>query len=63
MLTCWRKGSSVLAGQLKDIGQAQHRIQGASHQSLASVAQARQGPGHASRGILQNHHEHGQPTG
>ena len=35
------EGFAVLAGQLQDIGQAQHRIQDASHQSLSSVAQAR----------------------
>lgn len=40
------EGFAVLAGQLKDIGQAQHRIQDASHQSLNSVAQARESVEH-----------------
>ncbi|MGH6646020.1 methyl-accepting chemotaxis protein [Aquabacterium sp.] len=40
------EGFGVLAGQLQDIGQAQHRIQHASHQSLSSVAQARESVEH-----------------
>jgi methyl-accepting chemotaxis protein len=40
------EGFTVLASQLQDIGQAQHRIQEASHQSLNSVAQARESVEH-----------------
>ena len=47
------EGFTVLAGQLKDIGQAQHRIQNTSHQSLASVAQARQSVEHVGHEVSQ----------
>jgi methyl-accepting chemotaxis protein len=47
------EGFTVLAGQLKDIGQAQHRIQDTSHQSLASVAQARQSVEHVGHEVSQ----------
>ncbi|MDO9006112.1 MAG: methyl-accepting chemotaxis protein [Aquabacterium sp.] len=47
------EGFTVLAGQLKDIGQAQHRIRDSSHQSLASVAQARQSVEHVGHEVAQ----------
>lgn len=47
------EGFTVLAGQLKDIGQAQHRIQDSSRQSLASVAQARLSVEHVGHEVAQ----------